>query len=297
MNANCVRIRMSQETKNLVTTWRDMQISTRCHTLGKYKWMPWMYGYAIDMDESIGQDIHMDSDTLQTIILPVLQDFNFFSWWTLSLPSDKAPLCASTDRDHVPILILGRSQLRTQIGRVESTLACWLTDLKRALSDISMPHLQFGYQISPQQFSPSWGRCAWQAEHKQALAIWVCLSLWRVFFHGSPCHEAFHAPWLCMTLQHRCVGSLVCPSDAWKPMIPIRLCESHLVLEHVSRMVRGRRRPKEKRLRRPRSTMPHHCSHSTGLARSFLRALLLTSYFLVLVVCNHLQTLQNSTLS
>ena len=98
-------------------------------------------GYAIDMDESIGQDIHMDSDTLQTIILPIPQDFKFFSWWTLSLPSDKAPLCASTDRDPCA---------GTHTGQIAIAHANWQNQLwhadwsERALSEISMPDLNLG---------------------------------------------------------------------------------------------------------------------------------------------------------
>ena len=51
-------------------------------------------------------------------------------------------------------------------------------------------------------------------------------------------NEGLHAPWFCMTLQHRCVESVFCPSDVWKPREPILPGESHLVLEHVFRMVR-----------------------------------------------------------
>ena len=80
MNADCARIRTSQETMNLVTTWSDMQNFNQMPYCGKIQMNAMSVGYAIDMDESIGQDIHMDSDTLQTIILPIPQDFKFFSW-------------------------------------------------------------------------------------------------------------------------------------------------------------------------------------------------------------------------
>ena len=80
MYAECARIRTSQEAMNLVTTWRDLQNFKQMPYFGKIQMNAMNVGYAIDMDESIGQDIHMDSDTLQTIILPIRQDFKFFSW-------------------------------------------------------------------------------------------------------------------------------------------------------------------------------------------------------------------------
>ena len=67
-------------------------------------------------------------------------------------PVTKHPCVHPQIVTHVPILILGRSQLRTQIGRVESTLACWLTDLNALFQTFPCPIYNLGTRFHHNSF-------------------------------------------------------------------------------------------------------------------------------------------------
>ena len=79
MNAECARIRTSQETMNLVTTVKDMKY-LGLNSMTESVKAQMNAACAVDMDESTDKDRDMDTGKLQTLILSYAAGLKFLSW-------------------------------------------------------------------------------------------------------------------------------------------------------------------------------------------------------------------------